>query len=101
MTLLLSFYNPNRLEAHIHTASAYFTWAGRRVGTWELETGLTLIAKPGSIMDYRMAINFKPSFSDAHQMYQAYSNKSLVLGMGLHIGGSLKLYGIHIHEFDR
>jgi len=33
-------------------------------------------------------------------MYEAYSNSTLVLGMGLHIGGKLTLYGWQLHEFE-
>jgi hypothetical protein len=54
VTLLLSFYNPNRLAAHVTSAVSTFTWGNDYVGRWELETDLVLVASEGDVVDYQV-----------------------------------------------
>ena len=101
VTLLISFYNPNRLTANIDNALAKFSWGNDYVGRWELEKGLTLVSSAGDVVDYQMTIKFEPTLYNAYEMYQAYTYKhNLTLGMDLHISGHLSLGRWVLHSFD-
>lgn len=91
--LLISVFNPNRVDAVVRHAMAQFNWEGAPVGQWQLAEGVEVVAKGGTILDYELSVHFSPSVFTAVQMYDQYQNKSLVLDLVLQITTDLTFLG--------
>lgn len=95
--ILLSLYNPNRLDATITSANGVLKHDHTGIGTFEIPE--TLI-KAGSITDVLVTLVFTPSVTKGLQLELELQQGTLMLMVDAHVSGYIKSMGMHLYTLS-